>query len=306
MKLLMVVNPISGDKDKSEFLLRAKHRCRHYGISLLVFVTTGHEDLERLQQKIAVEKPDRLASVGGDGTFSLAVKATIDNPIPAGFIPMGSANGLARELGVSSDPEMALDDLLLSRLIVPMDILMVNEKHLCLHMGDVGLNAQIVKAYDADESRGLTTYGKHLINAISQAEDFGYQFDTGTQKKSGRAVMIGIGNGSKYGTGVPLNTVGNPLDGKFEVTVVEDMDADTIIRASLSVLDDAFLEGSRTKDYSVTEVLISLSSPQILQLDGEVIGEMDELSVKIIPGAIPLITNGNNPYLEREFVNGRD
>jgi len=305
MKLLLVINPISGGTDKTGFLKFAGEHCRMSDTELEIFKTSGNNDLERLKQQITKAPPDRIACAGGDGTFSLVVKATLGNVIPMGFVPMGSANGFAKELNVSNNPETALDDLLQSKLIVPMDLLVVNEQHLCLHMGDVGVNAQIVAAFEADENRGLSTYGKHLLTALSDVEDFEYHFNTGDQKKSGRAVMIGIGNGSRYGTGVPLNTVGNPLDGKFEITVIEEMDADTVIRAGLSVINESFLEGARMKVYPATEVEIKLSPEQLLQLDGEVIGHTGILNVRIEPGAIPLITTSENPYLNPSKISAR-
>lgn len=297
MKLLLVINPISGGTDKTSFLEYAKELCAD--TTLQIFRTEGNNDCARLKERIAANRPDRIACAGGDGTFALAVKATVGDPIPVGFVPMGSANGFAKELGVDTDPEAALSDLLNSRLIVPMDLLVVNGKHICIHMGDVGVNANIVAGFEADESRGLTTYARHLIRALNEAEDFAYQIEYNDEAISGRAKMIGIGNGSKYGTGVPLNTVGNPLDGKFEITVIEDMHADTIIRAGLSILNESILEGARMKVYPATEVTIRLNPKQMLQLDGEVIGKTETLHVRIEPGAIPLITTEENPYLNK-------
>ncbi len=296
MKLLLVVNPISGGTDKEAFLQFAEKQCAD--MHLQVFQTSGKGDCKRLQQLIADYQPDRIACAGGDGTFALAARATLHQPIPLGFVPMGSANGFAKELGVSTDPEVALADLINSTLIVPMDMLVVNDKHLCLHLGDVGVNARIVEAFDSDERRGFATYGKHLISALSESLFFTFHLQTNVNEISGKAKMIGIGNGTRYGSGVPLNTVGSPFDGKFEVTVIEDMDADTIIRAGLSVIDDTFLDEAAVQVYSATSAVIRFKPAQLLQLDGEVIGETDVVKIEIKPGAIPLITTVENPYLK--------
>jgi diacylglycerol kinase (ATP) len=57
-------------------------------------------------------------SVGGDGTTLLTALALQKSKVPFGIIPMGSANGMARELNVPTDPMHALNDLLLSQIIV--------------------------------------------------------------------------------------------------------------------------------------------------------------------------------------------
>lgn len=277
--------------------MAAKNLCRNMGVDLHLFRTTGQNDVQNLTAFIAEHRPDRIASAGGDGTFLLVVKATIDRPIPVGFIPMGSANGMATELGVRLDPEDALSDLISSQMIAQLDVLKINDEQLCLHMGDVGLNARVVEGFDADDGRGMATYGKSLISALAQADLFSYRIKAEGKIHSGEAVMLGIGNGTRFGTGIPLNTVGNPFDGKFEITVVKDMDADTIIRAGLSMLDETFMAGINTDVFSVSEAEIELESPQPFQLDGEPYAPTNRVVVKVLPGAIPLITTARNVYL---------
>lgn len=297
MKLLIVLNPVSGGTNKREFLLAAKNRCRNLGVELQLFRTTGVDDVQKLMDFIAKHKPDRIASAGGDGTFLLVVKATIEQPVPVGFIPMGSANGMASELRVNPDSQDALADLIGSQIIAKLDVLKINDQHLCLHMGDVGLNARVVGGFDTDDGRGMTAYGKHLIGALAQTELFSYRIKVAGQTHSGQAVMVGIGNGTRFGTGIPLNTVGNPFDGKFEITVVKDLEVDTLIRAGLSMLDESFMEGIDTEVYSAAEAEIELEGAQPFQLDGEPYDPIDRIKVKVLPGLIPLITTAGNPYL---------
>ena len=68
MKILFVVNPVSGGVDKEPFLKKAKKLCVKYGIDFDIFRTTGKNDREGLNSIIQEFKPDRIASVGGDGT----------------------------------------------------------------------------------------------------------------------------------------------------------------------------------------------------------------------------------------------
>lgn len=297
MKLLVVLNPISGDTDKTEWLRYARDRCRHFGIALSLYRTTGQNDVESLRACVADEQPDRIASVGGDGTFKLVVEATADQPVPTGIIPAGSANGMARELGVPEDLFDAFDELVSSRLVEPMDLLVVNGEHHCIHMGDVGLNARIVSGFEADSSRGMVAYGRALFRALSEMEPFNYTLHIDGAQHVGKAVMLGFGNGSKFGTGIPLNTVGNPFDGKFEVTVIEELNADMLLRAGLSLLNETFLREAETKVYSGQSAQIQLQQKQRLQVDGEMIGETDRVEIGLEPGAVKLVTTRANRYL---------
>ena len=68
MKVLLAVNPISGGVDKEPFLKYAKEHLDNYGIEYSIFKTTGKDDEVNLQKAVEEFKPDRVASLGGDGT----------------------------------------------------------------------------------------------------------------------------------------------------------------------------------------------------------------------------------------------
>ena len=152
MKLLFIVNPISGGVDKEPFLKDAKLLCDKYGISNTIFMTTGKNDKEEALKVIDKIKPDKIASVGGDGTTLFVATLLLHSDYPMGIIPLGSANGMATELFVNLNPIKALKDLILSEIVGGLDMLLINDKHHTLHIGDVGINARIVNSYEKDKN----------------------------------------------------------------------------------------------------------------------------------------------------------
>ena len=108
MKLLFIVNPISGDVDKKPSLEEAKELCSFYGINFTVFKTTGEKDAMKLNKILDDYTPDRVVSVGGDGTTLFTAISLLNKNIPMGIIPLGSANGMATELYVNPEPIQAL------------------------------------------------------------------------------------------------------------------------------------------------------------------------------------------------------
>ena len=296
--LLLVVNPVSGDVDKEPFLKQAEALLKKYGLAHSVFKTTGKNDAEKLQAQVAEVSPDRIGVVGGDGTVLFTAMALRDHNLPLGIIPMGSANGLATELGVPKEPKKALLDLLLSEYTAPLDMLSVNEEHYCLHLGDVGVNANIVAAYEQDDNRGMATYARYFIEELKNLDPFPVKVTTEEETVETEGVMVALCNARKYGTGIPLNTVGNPLDGKFEVVIIERVDFMTLVNLGLSKFDERFFDHQQGKVLQTTEATIRFDQARQLQLDGEVIDTVEELRVKLVPGAITLITHRDNPYFE--------
>ncbi|NME66627.1 diacylglycerol/lipid kinase family protein [Flammeovirga aprica] len=297
MKLLLVVNPISGDIDKEPFLNEASQFLDHYSIQYEVFKTTGKNDLENLQKVVKAFQPTKVASIGGDGTTLFTSIALLDTGIPMGIIPLGSANGMAVELFVSDEPMQALRDIIMSDMIVGLDLLKVNQEHYCLHIGDVGVNAQIVKGYSSDPNRGMTTYFKYFIEQLKEKKIIDYKIEIDGKLYEETGIMMAICNARKFGTGVPLNSISNPFDGKFELVAIPEMNFEDLIIVGLSKFDESFLEDTNGNVYSAEKATIHFDQPQLLQLDGEVIGKESKLEIEILSGAINYITNGNNQLL---------
>lgn len=297
MNILFVINPVAGGIDKKPFLQEAKNLCRYYGIGYKVYETTGKDDGKALLKTASKYQPGKVVAVGGDGTLLMAGAALKDLSIPIGLVPMGSANGMANELMIEDVPIEAFTDILLSQHVEYLDLLVVNQKHYCMHIGDIGLNAFIVDAYEKDPNRGMLTYAKYFLQALKEQEPFEFSLKAGKKEQSGEAVMLGICNARKFGTGVPLNSISNPFDGKFEIVIIKEVNTRMIVQAGLSVFDETFSEHHTSEVIATEEVHISFPKEQLLQLDGEVVGKYRELNIQIEAQVIPLITHGGNPYV---------
>lgn len=298
MNILLVLNPVSGGLDKAAFLDKARAVCKKYGYTLKIFETTGKNDGQKLKDAIADFEPRRVVAAGGDGTILLAAIALQNQDIPLGVVPLGSANGMAAELHVNPEPIEAFKDILTSQLVAGLDMLVVNGKHYAIHIGDVGVNARIVEAYSKDENRGMATYAKYFIAELKEMEPVKFTMKYDDETVQDKGVMIGICNARKYGTGVPLNTSGNPMDGKFEVVIIRDFDLNMLIRAGLSKFDERFHDSQKSTVISTGAAQITFDQPQLLQLDGEVIGEFGKLEIKIMKHAVKLVTHSENPYVK--------
>ncbi|MDZ7898876.1 MAG: diacylglycerol kinase family protein [Arcicella sp.] len=76
-------------------------------------------------------------------SVELVAECIIKTSIVLGILPGGSANGLARELGIPEDPAEALD-VLIYGMVRKIHTTTVNDQ-LCIHLSDVGLNAYLMK-----------------------------------------------------------------------------------------------------------------------------------------------------------------
>lgn len=298
MKLLLVVNPISGGVDKEPFLKETEGLLKKYGIDYKIFKTTGKDDEKQLKLALDEYVPDKVASVGGDGTTLFTSIALLGTGYPLGIIPLGSANGMATELYVNPKPIEALKDIIMSDTIKGLDMILINDTNYTMHIGDVGINANIVDSYSKDKNRGMETYAKYFLAELNKLKPFNMTVKANGKTHKSSGLMIAVCNSRKYGTGIPINSVGNPMDGKFEIVIVEKVNATSIMKSGLAKFNEKYVDSQNRDIIVTTEAEILFDEPRLLQLDGEIIGRFEKLDIKILKGVVNLITHYDNLHIE--------
>jgi diacylglycerol kinase family enzyme len=227
--------------------------------------------------------------IGGDGTISACARCLIGEDIALGIIPYGSANGMARELELSDNPDEALDDFLKSRHYRQLDLYQVNDRYTGLHIGDIGLNARIVEGFEQEEGRGMFSYAKHFLRELSQSELIEFKIEVEDRTLKEEAYMVAFANARKYGTGVVLNWKGNLFDGKIELVIAKDIKIRTLLLAGMTTFNDEFSRDESSEIISFQEARITTGKPVSVQVDGEFIGKLDELKIDVLSGAVKLV-----------------
>ncbi len=289
MKVLVVLNPIAGGRDKEEFLAFLKDQFNRYNIDSRIYKTTGQEDETEINGMIESFQPERLLGIGGDGTISISAKCLIDKDIALGIIPFGSANGMARELELSDDPGEALDDFLKSRHYRQLDLYRVNDQYIGMHIGDIGLNARIVEGFEQEKGRGMFSYAKHFLRELSQGELIEFKIELEDQKIMENAYMVAFANARKYGTGVVLNWMGNLFDGKIELVIAKDIKIRTLLLAGMTSFNNELARDDSSDIISVQKARIRTENPVSVQVDGEYIGKLKDVKIEVLPGAVKLV-----------------
>ena len=74
--------------------------------------------------------------------------------------------------------------------------------------------------------------------------------------------MSAICNSRKYGTGVPLNVVGNPMDGKFEIVLNEEINLSSLLKAGLSSFDDKYYDNQSSRVLMTSKAELIYDEPR--------------------------------------------
>ena len=276
--VLLIVNPISGDIDKSELILQVEEFTSQRGMALEIYKTTGENDERHIAQLLNSFTPHRVLIAGGDGSIKLMAEVMRDKTIPVGILPTGSSNGLARNLELPTEIGPALDVAMGNRLI-DIDAICVNN-HLCLHMSDLGLNAELIQHYESGSIRGKLGYVLQSIPTLIESDmPFTFEVTIDGQTNNYEGVLLAIANARQYGTGAVINPNGQMDDGKFEVLIFKKFD---LIKFLRTLREELELDPEFVESFSTTQAKIHCQRAVPFQIDGEYYNEVQDLDVSIL------------------------
>lgn len=296
MKMLVVINPVSGDSDNESLVTVLENLAREQGVDLDIYLTTGNNDTARIEEQLKQKKYDRIAAFGGDGTINMVALLAREHKLPLGIIPGGSSNGLAKDLQIPSDPEKAFGLVLRSEKKLGLDMILVNNKHHILHMGDVGANTNLLERMDQSKDstiNDLADFAKEFV----EDNRFKYNIRTSQTELKGKASMITFCNARKYGTGVPLTLRTTPSDGQFELVIFNEIRVSTLVNSALAAINDSFLSEDDREVLKVSTATIEFQFPQKWQMDGEVMPPSKDLKLEVLPNQVRVICGDDCPYI---------
>ncbi|MBX0289777.1 hypothetical protein K3G63_04970 [Hymenobacter sp. HSC-4F20] len=267
--LLFVLNPISGDIDKSALEATITQYCQERGRTAEFFHTSGNDDLAQLQAYLQTHPYDAVFAAGGDGTASLVAEALTDTEIPLGIIPLGSGNGLSKDLGIPQEVEPALR-LTWDFELTSVDTLRVGGKF-SAHLADLGFNALIVERFDQGEARGPAAYVRIATQEYASYEPATYLIETDLETWQGPAFMLTIANATTFGSNVIINPDSELDDGQFELCLIEPFPNTAAPGLLYRLYTSAFDASNYTRRMCCRRARISVPGKQqvLVQIDGE-------------------------------------
>jgi diacylglycerol kinase (ATP) len=150
--ILVIVNPTAGRRRSSERRLQrfvaALERQGCTAVLRWAGLTIG--EVERLARE-AEPGFDAIVAAGGDGTANAVVNGMVLGAVPLGVLPLGTANVLAREIGLPRDPE-GLATLIASGPAMPIWPGRIGAR-LFVTMGSAGFDSEIVAAVHPELKR---------------------------------------------------------------------------------------------------------------------------------------------------------
>ena len=144
---------------------------------------------------------DLVAVGGGDGTMNAAADGLIATGLPLGILPTGTANDLARTLGIAPDLDAACK-VIAGGHTRTIDLGLVNG-YPFFNVASLGLAAELARELTREVKRRWGKFGYALAAArvLARARPFRAVIESEEGSVRVRTLQIAVGNGRFYGGG---------------------------------------------------------------------------------------------------------
>ncbi|MDB5141026.1 MAG: YegS/Rv2252/BmrU family lipid kinase [Mucilaginibacter sp.] len=281
-----ILNPAAGSKEP--ILSHINKVFGESGIKWDISLTKKGGDATKITKSLK-GKTDLIAVYGGDGSLTEVAAALYGSDMPMGIVPGGTANVMAKELGIPLDTLEALELLKSGRKkIVKMDMGLLNDHPFMLRV-NLGIMAEMI--IDADrklkDSLGQIAYGITAIQSLVKAEPINYHLLIDGKKVNEKGVALTVTNSGSLGIkGFDLLPGISVTDGFLDVILLTDSDIMSVLKVAGSTLLQN--DSEVLKHWKCKEVVIRLekAEPYICD-DWE--SKAKKLHIKIVPGTLNVV-----------------
>jgi YegS/Rv2252/BmrU family lipid kinase len=225
---------------------------------------------------------------GGDGTLNAAAAGLVDTQLPLGILPLGTANDLARTLGIPESISQACD-VIAAGYHCQIDLGQVNDKYF-FNVASLGISTRITQQLTKELKRrwGILAYMATAMGVLWQARPFRVEIRLNGESIQVKTVQIAIGNGRFYGGGMAIAHDATIDDQRLDLYSLE-LSHWWQILLVLPVMSrgrQASWPGVRTLQAKEIEILTS--RPHAINTDGELTTQTPA-KFRVVPKALSVL-----------------
>ncbi len=217
-KIFLIINKYAGHQNGANALYIIVPYLKKNGCLVEYSFTNHPGHATELASDAAVNGFDLVVAVGGDGTVNEVAKGLIGSNTPMGIIPMGSGNGLARELGISMNMSKSARTLIEGKNI-QLDVCKLNNQHFLCTSG-IGFDALVTHKMSKAASRGFLKYVQLVVRESIFYKPLDVRMKIDGVLIEGPVFLITFANTSQFGNNAFIAPAASMTDGLIDVVVV--------------------------------------------------------------------------------------
>ncbi len=289
MKLAIIANPVAGGGRAYKALQSYVSRWPHPAWEVEILTTRARNDAGLLAEQLLCNPPDLLAVCGGDGTVNEVATRVPRPPFPIAILPAGTANVLARELGLPLNATKALD-IALKRVArrIDLGVLRAPSARRFLFVAGIGFDAFVVSQVRPKlKARfGMAAYAVAILECLKRYSFPEFRVDVGGRTFAATSCLAC--NAKHYGGGLLFCPDADMGDGLLDILILEKQNRFELAR----FLFLAWLGKPEKRGWihRVRSSSFKVEGPDevLVQVDGELAGNLPQ-EIDLDNSAFPLI-----------------
>jgi diacylglycerol kinase (ATP) len=222
MKIVIIANPVSGGGRSYRRIRDYVRSFKHPEWDVEIVDTHSPEHAGMLAQESMQNPPDLLGICGGDGTINEVASRVPRPACPVALIPAGTANVVARELGIPLSPVRALQVALKMRAVRRVDLGSLNGgSRRFLFVAGIGFDAYVVANVrpNLKKKLGMIAYATAIVSCL---RNYSFPaFEVIVEDKTFAATSCLVCNAKSYGGGLLFCPDADMSDGMLDVLILK-------------------------------------------------------------------------------------
>lgn len=277
----VIINPVSGTSSKTGLPKRISE-VYDPRLTDVHYLFTGYAGHGFELAKDAVEKKvDYIIAIGGDGTINEIARALVGSDTVLGIIPMGSGNGLARDLHIPINTPDAIKALQ-EQNVISIDYGIANGHTFFCTCG-VGFDALVSKRAATEKRRGSLMYIKNMVETFfaQKPETYHIIYPDGEIKEE--AFVVTCANAGQYGNNAFIAPNADIQDGKMNLALLKPINILEAPQTTLQLFSKNIESSKKLTEVLCSEATIKREKDGLMHIDGDPIHTDKDIHVKIIP-----------------------
>lgn len=306
VRVLLIVNATASSvtprrRRVIEQALRADHE-------LTVAETKHRGHAARLAHGATTDGTELVVVLAGDGTLNETADGLRGSSVALFPMPGGSTNVYARMLGISEDPVDAtaqILDAIDARSFRRISVGSANGRTFLFHCG-VGFDAAVIRKVEARSA--LKRYAAHPLfvltalqtwtNPRARAIRFTVELADGATVESAFLIVAKTSPWTYIGHRPIVITPEANLDSALSAVALHSSSANLLVRSFFSAISrHRFIDRSKhiTHVTDIKRLTVHCPKGAPWQVDGDYLGEIEELAVELVPDALTILVPNPAP-----------
>ena len=300
----IIINPVSGTSSKKYIPNWINAVFNDSKINTTIFTTEYAGHGAEIAKEAVTKNIDYVVAVGGDGTVNEVARSLIGSQTALGIVPLGSGNGLARDLEISTNIEKALR-IIAEENVIHIDYGIANG-HVFFCTCGVGFDAEVAARSAGNKKRGTLMYVKNMLESYFKQIPQTYEITCPEGTIKDKAFVVTCANASQYGYEAHIAPHADIKDGKMNVIILKPLSIIDVPQTSIRLFTSKLGDNKNMIELVTNKVSIKRERPGYMHIDGDPIPMGTEIDVEMVPSGlkvlVPLNPEKKHPLNPQELL----